>query len=91
MITLDDAALRALASNPAVMSAFPELVTLKSVTSSSCCGRAGTQQRLLLHAKQVLAGLPDERVRQLCALLNTDGIRIYISESGGVKKVELKA
>lgn len=86
MITLDDAALLALAGRPDVAAAFPALGRVRPA-EAACCGRRPKGPSGLEEARRELGELPPERGRLLAALLGSP-VRVYYRAGREVRKAE---
>lgn len=91
-LTVDDAALRSLAANPAVAAAFPFLASLRGTRQPvGCCGKSSSAATGgdMAAARSALAGLPPERRTELKRLLGVERIYVFVIVDKEFEKVTL--
>jgi len=78
VVTIDDASLIQLASDPRNVVSFPLLAAAAPSRVASCCGGG----RNLGSVKASVAALPDDRLAEFKKLLGADRLRVMYSVGG---------
>lgn len=87
MVVLEEGTITAMASNAAILKAFPFLSRISSLAKAKGCGSCGAaaQKRAAAfqQVKRDLAGLASDRKRVLKDLLNTERARVLFRAPNG--------